>query len=63
MGRVLDVLVDQIEEGIPVGRSYREAPEIDGLITLDAGEPGEWVAVEITASYGSELAGEVVGRS
>ncbi len=63
VGRVLEVLVDQIEDDIPVGRSYREAPEIDGLITLDGGEPGDWVEVQITAGYGSELAGEVVGRS
>jgi len=60
-GRVLDVLVDQVEEGVPVGRSYREAPEIDGVVVLDAGEPGEWVEVEITGGYGTDLVGSVLG--
>ncbi len=59
-GRRLEVLVDQVEEGIPVGRSYREAPEIDGLITLDAGVPGDWVTAEITGAYGTDLIGKVV---
>ncbi|OFW63325.1 MAG: ribosomal protein S12 methylthiotransferase RimO [Actinobacteria bacterium RBG_16_67_15] len=55
VGRVLDVVVDLVEEGIPVARSYREAPEIDGVIVLDRGRPGEWLRAEVTASYGSEL--------
>jgi ribosomal protein S12 methylthiotransferase len=60
VGRVLEVVVDQVEEGIPVGRTYRHAPEIDGVITLDRGLAGEWVTVKIEASYGSELSGRVL---
>ena len=60
IGRRLDVLVDQVEDGVAVARSYREAPEIDGVITIDAGEPGDWVEVEIMSSYGSEMEGRVV---
>jgi ribosomal protein S12 methylthiotransferase len=60
VGKRLTVLVDQVEDGVPVGRSYREAPEIDGVIVLDAGRPGEWLEVEITASYQVDLAGSVV---
>jgi hypothetical protein len=30
------------------------------VVLLDAGSPGEWLRARITASYGSELAGEVV---
>jgi MiaB/RimO family radical SAM methylthiotransferase len=41
VGRVVDVVVDQVEDGVPVGRSQREAPEIDGLVLLDRGGPGE----------------------
>jgi ribosomal protein S12 methylthiotransferase len=59
-GRVLDVLVDQVEDGTPVGRSYREAPEIDGVVVLDAGAPGEWVRAEITGGYGTDLVGRVL---
>jgi ribosomal protein S12 methylthiotransferase len=61
-GRVLEVLVDQVEDGRPVGRSYREAPEIDGVVLLDAGAPGEWVEAEITGGYGTDLAARVVSR-
>lgn len=59
-GRVLEVLVDQVEDGQAVGRSYREAPEIDGVILLDRGEPGEWVMAEISGGYGTDLVGAVV---
>ena len=60
VGRTHEVLIDQVEDGVPVGRTYREAPEIDGMVTLDRGQPGEWVQAEITASYGVDLAAEVV---
>jgi ribosomal protein S12 methylthiotransferase len=54
------VVVDMVEEGTPVARSHREAPEIDGVILLDSGEPGEWHTARITGAYGQELVGEVV---
>ncbi len=60
VGRTLEVLVDGVEDGRPYGRSYREAPEIDGVIEFDHGKPGDLVDVRIDASYGSELAGTVV---
>ncbi|MEN8040927.1 MAG: 30S ribosomal protein S12 methylthiotransferase RimO [Actinomycetota bacterium] len=59
-GRTIDVLVDQVEEGQAVARSYREAPEIDGMILLDAGEVGHWYKAEITGAYGTDLSGSVV---
>jgi ribosomal protein S12 methylthiotransferase len=60
VGEKVAVLVDQVEEGVPVARSYREAPEIDGVINLDAGEPGEWLIAEITGAYGAELSATVL---
>jgi ribosomal protein S12 methylthiotransferase len=60
VGRRLEVLVDQIEEGQPVARSYREAPEIDGVVLLDHGEPGEWLTAEVTGGYGTDLTATVV---
>jgi ribosomal protein S12 methylthiotransferase len=60
VGRTLRILVDQVEDGQPVGRSYREAPEIDGLILLDGGEPGEWVSATIVGAYGTDLSAMVV---
>jgi MiaB/RimO family radical SAM methylthiotransferase len=59
-GRRLEVLVDQVEDGQPVARSYREAPEIDGVILLDRGVPGEWLNAEVVGGYGTDLVAEVV---
>ena len=58
VGSVVDVLVD--EPG--AGRSYREAPEIDGVIHLRRGcEPGTVQRVRIEAAVGPDLDGSVVG--
>jgi ribosomal protein S12 methylthiotransferase len=60
VGSTLSVLVDQVEDGQAVGRSYREAPEIDGVILLDGGEPGAWVTADIVGAYGTDLSAKVV---
>jgi len=60
VGRTLSVLVDQAQDEQPVGRSHREAPEIDGAILLDAGDPGDWVQARIDGVYGTDLSATVV---
>jgi ribosomal protein S12 methylthiotransferase len=60
VGSTVRVLVDQVEDGQPVGRSYREAPEIDGVILLDRGTPGEWVNATIIGAYGTDTTATVV---
>ncbi|MFP5333187.1 MAG: 30S ribosomal protein S12 methylthiotransferase RimO [Acidimicrobiia bacterium] len=60
IGASVEVLVDQVEDGLPVGRSEWHAPEIDGMILLDRGTPGEWVTAEITAAVGTDLEARVV---
>ncbi len=60
VGSTMEVLVDQVEDGQPVGRSYREAPEIDGMILLDEGTPGEWVRARVDGAYGADLSATVV---
>ena len=60
VGRTLRVLVDQVEDGQAVGRSYRQAPEIDGVILLDSGIPGSWVDATITGAYGADTSGTVL---
>jgi ribosomal protein S12 methylthiotransferase len=60
VGSIVRVVVDQIEDGQAVGRSYREAPEIDGVILLDAGVPGEWVNATIVGAYGTDTTATVV---
>ncbi|MCZ7533311.1 MAG: 30S ribosomal protein S12 methylthiotransferase RimO [Acidimicrobiia bacterium] len=60
MGSTLSVLIDQVEDGQAVGRSYREAPEIDGMILLDKGNAGDWVHARIDGAYGTDLSASVV---
>ncbi len=55
VGERIRVLVDQVEDGVPIGRSYREAPEIDGVITLDTGSIGQWLEVEVVGAVGPDL--------
>jgi len=41
VGRELDVMIDSTDgNGSAEGRSFREAPEVDGLIELDGADPG-----------------------
>jgi ribosomal protein S12 methylthiotransferase len=61
VGKEIVVLVDQVEDGVAVGRSHREAPEIDGIVLLDRGRPGEWLAARVTGSYGCDTVAEVSG--
>ena len=60
-GKIIDVLVDQVEDGTSVARSYRQAPEIDGVVLLDQGATGEWLSARVTGAYGVDLVAEVLG--
>jgi ribosomal protein S12 methylthiotransferase len=61
VGRELDVLVEGVDEdeGVVVGRWRGQAPEIDGLVLLDSGAPGEIRMARIVDSLGYDLEGEV----
>ena len=61
MGRTLDVLLEGADQGISVGRSYRDAPEIDGYVLMD----GEWlvgnmVQAKVVRALEYDLHAEVV---
>jgi len=59
IGQTLDVLVEGQAEGLSIGRSYRDAPEIDGLVLVQAELPvGEIAPVRITAALEYDLIGE-----
>lgn len=52
----LDVLIEGNGDGISIGRSYRDAPEIDGLVLVQGIlEPGELVNVRITGALIHDL--------
>lgn len=59
VGEVLDVLIEGQGEGLSVGRSYRDAPEVDGLVLIETELPiGQIVPVRITAALEYDLVGE-----
>ena len=65
IGAPLRVLVEREDEetGQPVGRSYRDAPDVDGevIIAGDAPEPGSFGSVRITEAEEHDLRGVAEG--
>ncbi len=62
VGRELPVLIEkQIGAGVYLGRSYREAPDVDPKIIVrgDRLDPGNFTTVKITHAYAFDLAGIV----
>jgi ribosomal protein S12 methylthiotransferase len=63
VGRTLDVLIEGSNDGISVGRSYRDAPEIDGLVILEGeASVGDRYPVRVTGAMPYDLSGVPVGR-
>lgn len=64
MGRELRVLVDECKDGWIAGRSFRDAPEIDGWVYAKGfGDPGEFVDVRVTEVAEYDLYGAIVGQA
>lgn len=67
IGRQLEVLIDHVEDGVAVGRSASDAPEIDGVVTIEGDyglRPGDMLPVVIDGAddydlWGSPLMEEV----
>jgi ribosomal protein S12 methylthiotransferase len=58
VGKTLDVLFEGFGDGISVGRSYRDAPEIDGLVIVQESLPiGKMQRVRITEATSYDLLG------
>ena len=62
IGQTLQIIIDEVDEEGAIGRSYADAPEIDGLVYLN-GEtnltPGQFVSAKITHSDEYDLWGEI----
>lgn len=58
VGRHLEVLLEGAGDGLSLGRTYRDAPEIDGLVILREELPvGEMVEVRIVGAMEYDLVG------
>ena len=61
VGQTLDVLIEGQGDGISIGRSYRDAPEIDGLVIVEGHHPvGKMVPVHINGAMAYDLSGVVI---
>lgn len=64
LGRTLDVLIEGYGNGLSAGRSYRDAPEIDGLVLVEGRlEVGRILPVKITGAMAYDLTGVPASRS
>ena len=58
IGRELDVLVEDARDGWLIGRSHRDAPDIDGLVIFKGtAKPGDMAKVQITEAEPYDLFG------
>ncbi|MDI7278002.1 MAG: 30S ribosomal protein S12 methylthiotransferase RimO [Anaerolineae bacterium] len=58
VGRTLLVLTEGSQEGLTVGRSYRDAPEVDGLVLVRGAHPvGRFLPVSVTGALEYDLLG------
>jgi len=61
IGRTLDVLVEGAEQGISIGRCYRDAPEIDGYVLISGRWPvGRMVKVRMERAMDYDLQGRAL---
>ncbi|MBN1919935.1 MAG: 30S ribosomal protein S12 methylthiotransferase RimO [Anaerolineae bacterium] len=65
VGRVLPVLLEGTDENLTVGRSYRDAPEIDGLVLIQrrVAKVDRMALVKITQALEYDLIGELVDET
>jgi ribosomal protein S12 methylthiotransferase len=64
VGKKMDVLVEGYDGGISIGRSYRDAPEIDGLVLIEGKAPvGKITTVQITGAMPHDLTAQILHES
>ncbi len=57
-GQTLDILIEGENKGIAIGRSYRDAPQIDGMVFVEGkAEIGNIIPVKITGAMAYDLTG------
>ncbi len=64
IGRTMDILVEGEGDGISIGRSYRDAPEIDGLVVVaDTLPVGDIVPVQIDGAMVYDLTARLLNSN
>ena len=74
IGKIYDVLIDEIQDGMCFGRTMYDAPEIDNSVIINIDEEknkgeddeinvGDFVRVEIVDAYDYDLIGEIINES
>jgi ribosomal protein S12 methylthiotransferase len=59
VGKKLDVLIEGHDKDLAIGRSYRDAPEIDGMVLVEGKvETGSIIPVKISGAMAYDLSGE-----
>jgi ribosomal protein S12 methylthiotransferase len=62
VGRRLDVLIEGRDQNVSIGRSYRDAPEIDGLVFVEGQAPiGGIVPTRVTGAMPYDLSAVLMG--
>ncbi|MCL2575519.1 MAG: 30S ribosomal protein S12 methylthiotransferase RimO [Defluviitaleaceae bacterium] len=65
LGEVVEVVVEGLDEGIYFGRSYGEAPDVDGVIFIENEEGlqiGDFVRVKIVETWEYDMIGEITNE-
>jgi ribosomal protein S12 methylthiotransferase len=63
VGQTLDILIEGHDKGFSIGRSYRDAPEIDGMVLVEGVLPmGDIIPVKITGAMEYDLHAESIQR-
>jgi ribosomal protein S12 methylthiotransferase len=63
VGKTLDMLVEGQGDGLSIGRTYRDAPEIDGMVIIEGDLPiGEIIPVQIDGALTYDLTGSLKSR-
>lgn len=63
IGARMEVLVERVDGGSAIGRSYRDAPEIDGVVRIENAKsmkPGDFALVSITYAQEHDLTGSMI---
>ncbi|PZQ09816.1 MAG: 30S ribosomal protein S12 methylthiotransferase RimO [Rhodanobacter denitrificans] len=61
IGREIEVLVDEVDDGVAIARSAADAPEIDGIVQIADGaglRPGQFARVRVTGASEHDLDAE-----